>query len=105
MPLLTPSLPAVLCGLVLVGIGTFFAQATATGYVSRTATSDRGSASGIYLSSYFLGGMAGSAVLGAIFDRFGWTACVAGIGASLAVAAWLAGRLSIGEEQSRRGAA
>jgi MFS transporter, YNFM family, putative membrane transport protein len=91
--LLAPSLPAVLCGLVLVGIGTFFAQATATGYVSRTATSDRGSASGIYLSSYFLGGMAGSAVLGAVFDRFGWSACVAGIGASLAVAAWLAGRL------------
>jgi MFS transporter, YNFM family, putative membrane transport protein len=97
LPLLTPSLPAVLCGLVLVGIGTFFAQATATGYVSRTATSDRGSASGIYLSSYFLGGMAGSAVLGVIFDRFGWTACVAGIGASLAAAAWLAGRLSDNE--------
>jgi YNFM family putative membrane transporter len=93
VPLLTPSLPAVICGLVLVGIGTFFAQATATGYVSRTATSDRGSASGIYLSSYFLGGMVGSAVLGGIFDRFGWTACVIGIGASLAVAAWLAGRL------------
>jgi hypothetical protein len=32
-------------------------------------------------------------VLGEIFDRFGWTACVAGIGASFAVAAWLAGRL------------
>ena len=97
VPLLTPNLPAVICGLVLVGIGTFFAQATATGYVSRTATSDRGSASGIYLSSYFLGGMVGSAVLGGIFDRFGWTACVIGIGASLAVAAWLAGRL--GDEE------
>ena len=97
VPLLTPSLPAVICGLVLVGIGTFFAQATATGYVSRTATADRGSASGIYLSSYFLGGMVGSAVLGVIFDRFGWTACVAGIGASLAVAAWLAGRLGADE--------
>jgi predicted MFS family arabinose efflux permease len=94
VPLLTPFLPAVICGLVLVGIGTFFAQATATGYVSRTATSDRGSASGIYLSSYFLGGMVGSAVLGEIFDRFGWTACVVGIAASLAVAAWLAGRLA-----------
>jgi MFS transporter, YNFM family, putative membrane transport protein len=32
-------------------------------------------------------------VLGEVFDHFGWTACVAGIGASLAVAAWLAGRL------------
>jgi len=36
-------------------IHTFFAQAAATGYVSRTATADRGSASGIYLSCYFFG--------------------------------------------------
>jgi predicted MFS family arabinose efflux permease len=54
--LLTPSFDVVLAGLVLVGVGTFFAQAAATGYVSRTATADRGSASGIYLSSYFFGG-------------------------------------------------
>jgi predicted MFS family arabinose efflux permease len=91
--LLIPSFPAVLAGLILVGVGTFFAQAVATGYVSRTATSDRGSASGIYLSCYFFGGMVGSAVLGQIFDRYGWPACVAGIGASLGIAALLAGRL------------
>jgi MFS transporter, YNFM family, putative membrane transport protein len=94
MPLLLlPSFGAVLTGLVLVGVGTFFAQATATGYVSRTATADRGSASGIYLSSYFFGGMVGSTLLGQIFDRFGWTWCVAGIGAALAIAALLASRL------------
>jgi MFS transporter, YNFM family, putative membrane transport protein len=93
--LLTANFEVVLAGLVLVGVGTFFAQAAATGYVSRTATSDRGSASGIYLSCYFLGGMIGSAVLGQIFDRFGWSSCVAGIGASLAIAALLAGRLRV----------
>ena len=54
----------VLIGMVLVGVGTFFAQATATGFVGRAATADRGSASGIYLACYFLGGMIGSAVLG-----------------------------------------
>ena len=91
--LLIPNFPAVLAGLVVGGVGTFFAQAVATGYVSRTATSDRGSASGIYLSCYFFGGMVGSAVLGQIFDRYGWPACVAGIGASLAIAALLASRL------------
>jgi MFS transporter, YNFM family, putative membrane transport protein len=90
LPLLTPSFSAVLTGLVLVGVGTFFAQAAATGYVSRTATSDRASASGIYLSCYFLGGMVGSTVLGQVFDRFGWPACIVGIGASLAIAALLA---------------
>jgi multidrug efflux pump subunit AcrB len=38
----------------------------------------------------FLTGLIGSAVLGVIFDMFGWTACVAGIAVSLLVAALLA---------------
>jgi predicted MFS family arabinose efflux permease len=88
--LILPSLPAVLVGMVLVGAGTFFAQACATGFVGRAATSDRGSASGLYLASYFFGGLIGSAVLGLIFDMFGWTACVGGIAVSLLVAAVLA---------------
>jgi predicted MFS family arabinose efflux permease len=101
--LLTPSLPAVLAGLALVGIGTFFAQATATGFVGRTATADRGAASGLYLASYFLGGLAGTAVLGQLFDRLGWPACVAGIGLALLIAAWLAGGLGTRAMPSRRG--
>ncbi len=93
--LLVPELIAVLAGMVLVGVGTFFAQATATGFVSRAATTDRGSASGIYLACYYLGGLAGSAVLGVLFDRFGWPACVAGIAAALALACLLAVRLQM----------
>jgi MFS transporter, YNFM family, putative membrane transport protein len=91
--LLLPSLVAVLAGMVLIGVGTFFAQAAATGFVSRTATSERGSASGIYLACYFAGGMAGTAILGWIFDRFGWEACVAGIGLALLAGGLLASRL------------
>jgi MFS transporter, YNFM family, putative membrane transport protein len=91
--LLLPNLAAVLLGMVLIGVGTFFAQATATGFVSRAATADRGSASGMYLASYFAGGLVGTAILGQIFDRIGWPACVAGIGLSLGVAAVLALRL------------
>jgi predicted MFS family arabinose efflux permease len=91
LPLLVlPSLPAVLIGMVLVGAGTFFAQACATGFVGRAATADRGAASGLYLASYFFGGLIGSAVLGTVFDMFGWTACVGGVGAALIVAALLA---------------
>ena len=59
--LLAAHLPSVLAGLALVGVGTFFAQATAAGFVGRAATSDRGSASGLYLASYFIGGIAGAA--------------------------------------------
>jgi YNFM family putative membrane transporter len=92
--LLTASLPIVLAGLALIGVGTFFAQAAATGFVGRAATGDRGSAGGLYLASYFLGGLVGSAVLGQAFDRFGWPACVTGIGLALAAAALLAFRLT-----------
>jgi MFS transporter, YNFM family, putative membrane transport protein len=91
--LLLPTLTAVLLGMVLVGVGTFFAQATATGFVSHAATADRGSASGIYLACYFAGGLVGTAILGQLFDRIGWPACVGGITLSLGVAAVLALRM------------
>jgi MFS transporter, YNFM family, putative membrane transport protein len=100
---LLPSLGAVLTGLVLIGIGTFFAQAIATGFVGRAATSNRGAASGLYLASYFFGGLVGSAALGQLFDRLGWAACVVGIGAALAMAAMLARRLEISAASATRG--
>ena len=100
--LLVPRLPAVALGLALVGVGTFFAQAAATGFVGRAASSDRGSASGLYLAAYFLGGLAGAAALGVLYDAYGWAACVAGIGAALAAAALLATRLHIGETNNER---
>jgi predicted MFS family arabinose efflux permease len=77
-------LPMVITGMVLVGLGTFFAQATATGQVSRAAGSARSEASGFYLTAYFAGGLAGAAGVGAVFDRFGWNACLVLIGAALA---------------------
>jgi len=93
--LLTPRLTLVLIGLALVGVGTFFAQAAATGFVGKAATGDRGSAGGIYLASYFLGGLVGSAMLGQLFDRLGWSACVFGIGVALGIACLLAFRLKL----------
>jgi YNFM family putative membrane transporter len=93
--LLVPNLAAIVAGLALVGAGTFFAQATATGFVGRAATADRGSASGIYLACYFFGGLVGSAILGQLFDQLGWVACVIGIALSLFVAAVLGFRLKI----------
>ncbi len=84
--LLSGSLPVVLSGMALVAVGTFLAQAIATGHVGRSARRDKAAASGIYLASYYAGGLAGSFVLGQVFDRVGWTACVA-----VLVAALLAG--------------
>jgi predicted MFS family arabinose efflux permease len=90
--LLVPNLYAVIAGLTLVGIGTFFAQAVATGHVGRIADGDKAAASGLYLSSYYCGGLTGAAVIGQLFDRLGWSAAVIGVFAALATA----GMLSLG---------
>jgi len=84
--LLAGSLSPVLAGLCLVAAGTFFAQAAATGHVGRLAMSQKAAASGIYLASYYLGGLAGSFVLGIAYAYWGWPAAVSGIALSLALA-------------------
>ena len=88
--LLTGSIAAVIVGLSLVSIGTFFAQATATGFVGRAAKTDRAAASGIYLASYYLGGLAGAAVIGQIYDKIGWSAAIGLVAITLTCAAALA---------------
>jgi MFS transporter, YNFM family, putative membrane transport protein len=93
--LLLPQVAAVIAGLACVGAGTFFAQATATGFVGRAASTDPGSASGMYLASYFFGGLAGAAVVGQLFQHAGWPAAVAAVGAALALAAWLSRHLTV----------
>jgi predicted MFS family arabinose efflux permease len=97
--LLVPALAAILAGMVLVGVGTFFAQAIGTGFIGRAAKTDRAAASGLYLASYYIGGLAGAAVLGQIFDRLGWTATVSGVAVALALAALLAARMRLAEER------
>lgn len=101
LPLMLSShLPEVLGGIALVGVGTFFAQACATGFVGQAARDNRGIASGTYLACYFLGGLAGSAALGPLFDRFGWPACVAGVGAALFLAALLTVNLKVDSQSA-----
>lgn len=92
--LLSTNLAVLMAGLALVGVGTFFAQAVATGYVGRAARGDRAAASGLYLSSYYLGGLAGAAVIGQIFARLGWPAAVIGIGVALILAGFLGSGLA-----------
>jgi MFS transporter, YNFM family, putative membrane transport protein len=81
--LLAMTLPSVLAGLTLMGVGTFFAQAAATGFVGRNAASDRAAASGLYLAAYYLGGLAGAFAIGRVYEAWGWSACVAGLGVAL----------------------
>ncbi|MBY5931743.1 MFS transporter [Tateyamaria omphalii] len=74
--LLVPVLAIFLTGLALVGAGLFFAQSVATGYVGRTARSDPAAANGLYLASYYLGGIVGAFVIGQLFVAEGWAASV-----------------------------
>jgi predicted MFS family arabinose efflux permease len=100
--LLTARLPLIVAGLALVGAGTFFAQAAATGFVGRAATNDPGSASGMYLASYFLGGLVGAAVVGELFQRYGWTAAVIAVGLACFVAVLLARGLVVHPQRTLR---
>ncbi len=70
--LLTPVLVLFLAGLAMVGAGLFFAQSVATGYVGRTATHDHAAANGLYLASYYVGGISGAFVIGRVFELAGW---------------------------------
>ncbi|APX12182.1 MFS transporter [Tateyamaria omphalii] len=74
--LLVPVLAVFLAGLALVGAGLFFAQSVATSYVGRTARSDPAAANGLYLASYYLGGIAGAFVIGQVFVAQGWAVSV-----------------------------
>lgn len=74
--LLAPSLAVVLLGLALIGVGLFFGQAAATGYVGRTATHSHAAANGLYLTSYYVGGLAGAFLLGQLYVFAGWFAVV-----------------------------
>jgi MFS transporter, YNFM family, putative membrane transport protein len=85
-------LDAVLAGMCLVAIGTFLAQALATGFVSRAARGDRAAASGLYLASYFSGGLTGAIVLGQIYTAHGWHVMLICVAIVLTFAAFLARR-------------
>jgi predicted MFS family arabinose efflux permease len=97
--MLLPSLLSIIAGMTLVGVGTFFAQAVATGHVGRIAQGDKAAASGLYLSSYYCGGLVGAAVIGQLFDRFGWATAIAGVFLALGLAALLGLKLRARESQ------
>ncbi|MBA4047550.1 MAG: MFS transporter [Sphingomonas sp.] len=85
--MLLPDVAAVFCGMVLVALGTFFAQAIATGFVGRVAMTEKAAASGLYLFFYYAGGLVGAVVVGQLFDQLGWSAAVIAGGVALTLGA------------------
>lgn len=94
LPLLVAKqIAATLAGLALVAAGTFLAQAIATGEVGRRSGAGAARANALYLASYFCGGLAGSAVVGLVYEAWGWPAAVVAVAAPLLIAIALAGAL------------
>ena len=92
---LSTNLLLVLTGLALVGAGTFFAQAAATGFVTRAAQTEKAAASGLYLAFYYLGGLVGAHFLGLTFTHFGWFGCIIAAALALCLGAWLGSLLTL----------
>lgn len=65
-------------------------MALATGFVARAAMGDRGAAGGLYLACRYSGGLAGAAVLGQVYTRYGWHAMLLCVTLVLGYAAGLA---------------
>jgi YNFM family putative membrane transporter len=99
--LLATPLPLVVLGLVVMVLGTFTAQAIAPAFVNVTATTAKGGASALYLTSYYVGGTLGSALPGLALQAAGWPgvvlACAAAVGVAVAANAFLCGRVPKGE--------
>ena len=90
---LSGALWLVLAGLAAIGVGLFFAQAAVSGFVGRTAKHAHAAANGLYLSSYYFGGLVGAFVLGAFYQNYGWFSLAAASGATLILSMILARKL------------
>jgi MFS family permease len=88
---LVPNVWAVIAGLAICSTGVFIAQAAATSFVGAAARMNRALALGLYVSFYYGGGSLGGTAPGWVWQRFGWTGCVAlvlVVQALIATVAW-----------------
>ncbi|MFB4164675.1 MFS transporter [Alteribacillus sp. JSM 102045] len=75
---LIPSFPIIILALLVLSFGFFFAHSSSSSWVTRHAKKAKASASGLYLTSYYLGGSLGSFYYGWLWPAFGWPGVVAG---------------------------
>ncbi|PSL47008.1 YNFM family putative membrane transporter [Salsuginibacillus halophilus] len=103
---LIPNLGVVVIALLLLSFGFFLAHSSATAFVAEHAKGKTSSASGIYLSSYYLGGGLGNFYYGGLWEWFLWPGVIAGSFIVLAVTSGYVLRLhrSVQPEDLRKGA-
>ncbi len=99
------SLAAIIAGLLLVVAGTFTAQAVVPAFVNQQARRDKGGASALYLTFYYLGGTLGSLLPGLAWERWGWPGVLASCTGAVAVGIAANALLCAGPEPRRMTAA
>lgn len=70
------SVSYIIIGLSIICLGFFISHSLASATVSSTATSFKGSASSLYLVSYYLGVAAGTTLLIPVWERFAWNGII-----------------------------
>ncbi|SFL88340.1 MFS transporter [Salibacterium qingdaonense] len=75
---LVPVFPVIIAALLLLCFGFFFTHSTSSAWVTRHAAHARASASGLYLTSYYIGGSLGSLYYGVLWTWLGWNAVIFG---------------------------
>jgi predicted MFS family arabinose efflux permease len=73
---LARSLPVVIAGLAIFSSGIFVSQSAATVLMGQVAGRARSAAAGLYVTFYYTGGSAGTALTAWFWLRGGWPACV-----------------------------
>ena len=98
---LRPSLPFVIIGLTLLSSGVFVAQTAANSHLRVASPPEaRVTAAGLYMTCYYMGGVAAGVLPGAFWAVGGWPACVAFIVAmqvialAIALIGWRAPKLA-----------
>ncbi|MCC6778466.1 MAG: MFS transporter [Hyphomicrobiales bacterium] len=90
LALLAPPVPAIIAGLALCAACGMLCQTISTGYVTAIAKDGRSSAVGLYVTCFYIGGSMGAFVPGLVWERGGWSACVALVLAMLTAMALIA---------------
>lgn len=85
MTLMTP-LYLIITGLVLLCAGLFVTQPAASAMVGDNAATGKGSATALYLFSYYIGGSIGAVMPGLLWNTYGWPGVIASALAALIIA-------------------
>lgn len=94
-----PSIPWLFADMFLFCGAMFLVHATSSGLLNRRAESARGLVNGLYVASYYCGGMAGSYLPGFVYQRFGWPGVIVALEVLVACACLLVAGLA-GEQRT-----